>query len=660
MLGLGSNTQLGIGIAVGLDDRFSSKAKQLNTELVAMRKNASSAINGAIRDYRNQAATIAAGAAAISYGMYNAAQEGAKFQHSINQIAIVGGKELGRSRKELSSFARDLSKEFTRTPQDIAGAMFENVKAGLSSGMENITRYQIAVSTATDEALEGIQGVAFGLISIMNAMDIPNTQFARISNAVTAAANASQASVLSLNESMQYFANTAKTVNIPLEETLALVAKLSQSGIRGSSAGTALSNMIQHLVNAVGPFGSKKTKKAFALLGLDPNDLKGMMDQGKIFDIISMVDKASARLGTTDKLSALNAIFGVRGEKALINAFGNADPTKTLEALRNQITQGVKDDISMKQARAMQNDLYSDMKFLSNAFHDFKIAFTQAAAPTLRVMLGVLTKVVKVFGYIADTPIGKVLIGVMTVMTPIIGILFAFRAALLTATLAIRTLTMSTGTTGFAGLVNGGLGMIGGIGMSKHGITRNVNGKLMVAAGRTVNYGGKIYKGGQLLPSSISSGLGSNLAGLLGGGISAAAGGWGSKITGILGKSLPWLGRIGGFALRWVPVVGWIWTAVEIIRGIFGLFQDSEKEKKRLDPVYTEYYKSLDAQLYGYTRSNNYYKNKHGLTREQQDQQTALNQQIVVNVDGRNVMDQRINQVTDAQFNSQLEFNLAN
>lgn len=495
MITLGSQSQLGIGIAIRLQDEFSGTASKVAASIKALKNDATSMITTQMRNYRNNAAAIATAAAGATYAMYQGIKAGAEFQHKINQVAIVGGRDLNRSRKQLSGFAQDLSKVFTRTPTEIAGAMFENVKAGLTTGLEQITRYQIAVATATDEILEGNQGVAFGLISMMNSMNLGYGQFPRIANAVTAAANASQASVTSLNESMQYFANTAHLAGLNLEETLTLIAKLSQSGIRGSTAGTSLSNMINYLFKNVGPFMGKRATKAWGMLGIDPKLVESMANQGKMFEVLEMVDKASKGLNMTDRKSALNALFNIRGERALENLFGDNDPNKTLAGLRNSIEQGVKSDVAMRQAKAMMNDAQGEMGLFTNALIRFKVAFTEAAGPTFRVLLSIGTKLIGVFTAILKNPIGKVFAGIATVVIPLIGILFAFRAAALTAAIALNGFAMTSRVGGFSNLLGAGLGMWGGNFLSGKGIARNVNGRAIVAAGQSLNIGGKIYKG---------------------------------------------------------------------------------------------------------------------------------------------------------------------
>ena len=64
MLSLGSNAQLGIGIALKLHDQFSPGARAANQTLKELQKNSLNAIASQARAYRDGALGVAAGAAA--------------------------------------------------------------------------------------------------------------------------------------------------------------------------------------------------------------------------------------------------------------------------------------------------------------------------------------------------------------------------------------------------------------------------------------------------------------------------------------------------------------------------------------------------------------------------------------------------------------------
>jgi TP901 family phage tail tape measure protein len=653
MFGLGSQSQLGIGIALSLHDNFSAQAAKINQQLIQMRKQSTSALGAAVTDYRNRAAGIAAASAALTYGMYNMAEQGAKFQHTINQVAIVGGKDLGRTRAQLTAFANQLSQTFARDPQEIAETLFENVKAGVTKGLTEITKYQLAVAASTDEALSGPGGVGEKLLGTMNAFGLKMgdvyeaggqkmSQFARVANGVTAAANATMASVNNIGEAMQYFGASASQSNISLEQALTLIGKLSQSKIQGSSAGTALMNMTQQLMNTVGPLASKKKLTAIRMLGIDPNHLRGMIDHGHMYDALELVDAQSRKLGIAERGSILNRIFNNRGGRGIANAFLGGD--KSLSSIRSEIEKGIVGDVAIKQSKAMTNDLYSDMNKLHAAFTTLKADVARALGPSLRTVLGWLGGVTRVLGAILKTPVGSVLANLALVATSVVGVMFAFRAALLTTTIALRGFAGASSVGGFGSLFRGSLGMIGNAGMGGLGgqISKNASGRWMVNAGQTITHGGKIYKGGQLLPSSFLTGIG--LAG------SGGAAGVGSKLAGYLGKAAPFLGRAMGFMGELLPVVGWVIAGVTVTQAIYDLFKKSEakKDKAPLDPVFQAYYRNLDNQVLGTFMSKDWY-NK---SQQARADQLHLNQNLILNVDGVGAMNQNLQKsVALTQFN---------
>lgn len=684
-ISLGSQAQLGIGIAISLNNQFSRHANQINQQLVQMRKNAHAALTATAREYRNQALAVAGIAAGISVGLISFAKEGAAFQHKINQTYIVGGRALGRNRKDLEDYSRQMSRVFTRDPKEVATVLFENVKAGVGKGLEEVTKYQTAVATATDEALGGAEGVGEKLLGIANAMGLrineqidiggkKMSQFARVSNATTAAANATMASVYSIGESMEYFSNTAAIAGMTLEQTLALVGKLSQSKITGSAAGTALNNMVQQLINSVGPFMTKKKSKAWGILGIDPNQIEQMINQGNIFEALSQVDQRSRGLSRTDRLNVFNALFNMRGQRGMVNAFMGGD--KSLADIQKEIESGVRGDVAMVQSKKMMNDLEGDFKFWSNAMAEFKIAFTKSIEPAMRVGVKMATNILRVVTAVVETPVGKFFATLLAVTAPIVAIMFAFRAAVLTATLALRTMGMGAQVGGFRGMAAGLLGGFGGMmtGVNgKGGVGVNKAGRFYVMAGQTATHAGKTYKAGQILPKSFQMGgagtgfnLGSSIGNFFGMGSMAAANTASSTaIVGTLGKIGSWAGKIASFGLKWLPVVGWIWTAVELLRGIFGNSEDEKRRDKPADTAAMTYWKNMNE--YMATRE---FENASGTSylsklsagkfitpKDANGNPIMLNQNINISVDGQNTLLQNIKKQMDFQSASSSDLN---
>ncbi len=635
ILGLGANTQLGIGIAIALEDRFTSQAKRVATSLQNLKDKSHDMMMSSIRDARGRYAAVATGAGFATLGMYNVSKEAASFEHQLRQIEIVGGRALGKTREELAGMAFDISKAYGIDNRDVASAMFENIKAGLRTNLKDITNYQVAVATVAGEALEGEQGVAMGLINIMNSMKLNTSEFPRIANAVVAAANASTASVYNLNEAMQYFSNTAHVMGMNLEETLALISKLSNSGIKGSAAGTALNNALTQLSKSVGDFAAPSKTKAWAAIGLNPKDIAALVNggQGGILDMIDLVQKATAGLSRTDRIGILNTLFNVRGQRGMINLFGydeqgnevrnkQGDPV-TFRQLLKEIQGGVKGDITKTQAEAMADDFWVDIKKAGIALRELGYEFYNAIRPILRVGFKVFTKAVNAITWIASTPLGKVLGGLLAVVIPSVAIFAGLRAAAAAATLALSSFATMMRVGGFSQLLSGGLGSVMGRGgwfgntpTRSRGFAAafNSNGKPYVPKGHFINLGGKLYQGGNLLPTQGynwkvpggGAGFGQALSnaiipGLMGASAmnaGAAAGGAGATMS-FLGRAASWLPRIGGIALRFIPYLGILASLYSVGEALFSLFKSDKDERKRArEPIGDLFYQQLLSQDY--------------------------------------------------------------
>lgn len=681
MIGLGSQSQLGIGIAIQLQDQFSATADRVAKRLHQLRSQSRSMVDSAIRQHRDNYAMIAGAAGAVTLGYYRMAKAASEYGHKINQVDIIGEGKIGRTKKQLSELALGLSRDFATMPVDVAEAMLENTRAGVTKGMDIVTKYQLAVSKATGE---NVQSVSENLLGIANAMKIPLDQFGRVANATTAAANASMASVYSIGESMQYAAFTAQQFNIPMEQTLALVAKLSQSNIKGSSAGTALNNMILYLGAATSSMATKKQVQMFQMLGLDRGKLKAMMDQGKIFEAIATMDEAMSKIAPSDRVKMLANITNMRGARGMMGSWGSTDPSKSLRGLLASIQGGVNKDVAISQSRRMMDDPYTQFLRVQVAWEQFKIKFIGATAPMLMKILGGAEKFVNFMGKVANSPIGSVLGSVIAVGAPLVGVFFGLKAAALGLTLVFRRMQ----GIGFGSLFGAGLGMMAGRaprwiqykGIKGSGtnpyyqsvmgsVNQNKAGRFYVAPGQTFTYGGKQYNAGQLLPRSfqvtskpswgapLKSPAGMMMgASLIGTGTTATnsfLGKMGNTVGGSVGnKILPTLGRAAGFLGRLLPIVGWgvtIWSIYDLLK--------SDKDKNE-DPEWLRQKAVMDESLFSYLSPGLAKMYGSPVFQMAKDETNGrLQQTIQINIDGQLAMKRQLDQAMN-NYQNYMQFNL--
>lgn len=646
MFGLGSSSQLGIGIAVTLNDQFSGQAAKVNASLLAMKKNANSAVTGAMRDARNQSAAIAAGALAATAGLVSMVKSASEFDHAINQVFITGGGKLGKTRKQLQEFALTLSKSFSMEPLQIAGALFENAKQGITDGLEEITKYQIAVAAATDENIGGNRGVAANLLNIMNAMDLGIDHFKDVANGVTAVANATQASVYSIGESMQYAAFTAHQFNLPLATTLAMVGKLSQVGIQGTSAGTGINNMLTQMAKGLGPFQSKKQLAAWRMLGLNPKEITAMANSGNITGVISAVSTASSKLTPIQKGSIIPQAFNMRGTRAIEGLFDSKNGNKTIGSILQEAQAGIKGDIAMKQSTAMMNDMFSDFKFFTNALKRFGIAFLDSAGPLLRVIMHAAVATLRVVSAIISSPIGSIFAGIVAVVIPVIGVMFLFRTALFAATIALRGIAGTASIGGIRGLLGGGLNLAGMARFGNNSVVKNKLGSLMISPGTVSSFG---QKGGQMLSTASVAAWNINKSRVLGGMGAVAEGAAGAGLMGTIGLVLG----------RAIPILGGILLAVEVLK-MLGLNTEAKNEHKNSRAM-NDYYRSIDDAYLGRSSNDSYYNKMQQSSTDyimNGKRNQSLEQNINISIDGSAGTSQTLSQKLDDSISKDVQFNL--
>lgn len=669
MIGLGSNTQLGIGIAVQLHDQFSRQANAINRQLVQMRKNSHTALTAAAQEYRNNAMNIAAGAGAMTYGMYKVVEEVSRFDGKIQQAMVLGEGKIGMNRKQLEQAALSISNALPHTATDIADAMTENIRAGVRSNIDILTKYQAALATAAKENLQGEGGVASITQQIMSSYQFSTNSLKdiqRVTNGLLVAANSSRASVYSIGEAMQYSAFRARTLNIAYEDQLAMIAKIAQSGIDGSSAGTGLNNYLTQLAKSLGPFATPKQLQAWQMLGLNSKEMKNLADSGQIIKVVEAIAQATQGMRPTDVSGILTGIFNLRGDRGLEALFGTDMEGRTVADFAKSIKEGRKADLVMKQSTAMMQSLDNQILLAKNAFFEAKATFTDAIKPVFLVFLQTLTKLAQWGSKILKSDVGGFLAKVAAVLIPLVGIVFAFRAAVLSATLALRAMSFASAggvAGGWRGLAGGLLGSAGGnaiMGALGGAAVRNKNGMLTVAKGQTVSINGRTFKGGQFLPRN----MGGAGASILANGASIAAGGSGllGRAGASITRAMPWLARMGGVAVRFLPYIGILASVTMLLKGIL----DSNKRREYLEKnginntdINALYLKHLDTRLLGYSQSPDWYKeNGTSMAEKAGMGKTELKQSLNIFIDGVPYFHKMLPQTLDQNISTQMNFEI--
>ena len=247
--------------------------------------------------------------AAISNSFTQAIKQGAEFEQRLAAIRYLGG-ESAQSVGQLAQEALQLSREGPVGPVEVATALKTLSLAGL-----NAREQLAAIKPTLNFAIAGelpLEKAAESLVSISSAFGYTAEGFGSVGDVISKAAAISMSSVESMTESFRQASTVAQQYGVTVEDAATSLALLSQVGIRGSAAGTAMRNMYNELMGT-----SKRARKVLEeTLKVDVID-NGTKAMRPLLDIMQDMAGALSKMDFESQQKALQALGNERGLKAL-------------------------------------------------------------------------------------------------------------------------------------------------------------------------------------------------------------------------------------------------------------------------------------------------------------------------------------------------------
>lgn len=377
---------------------------------------------------------VAIGTAAIRTGM--------DFEQSMNRVSAITGT-TGKGLDALTDQAIQLGADTAFSAKEAAEGMQFLGMAGFRTNeiMDALPgTMDLAAASATD--LGTSADIMSNILSGFGANADKAGKFADVLAKTTSSANTD---MQQLGDAMKYVAPVAATAGVSLEETAAVIGKLSDAGIQGSMAGTTLRGSISALLNP-----TPKAKKALEALGVSATDGSGNLRS--MVDIVDQLAKSGA--DTADYMN----IFGQRagpGMAALVQAGAPA-----LAGLQKELENA--GGTAEKMANTQLQGAAGAMEQLSGSIESLSIAFVNSGVldffadivTRLTEFVNKLTqtspqimKYVAVFAVLAAA-IGPVLIVtgmLITAVGTIVGVFAGLTAAVLAPIAAFTLLAVGVG-----------------------------------------------------------------------------------------------------------------------------------------------------------------------------------------------------------------------
>ena len=250
--------------------------------------------------------------AAISAPLIGVAAAGLKaaagFEQSMNMLQVATNA-TEQSMQALQSKALELGAETSFSAGEAADAMLELAKAGMSADQT-----MQAIGGVMDLAAAG--GVALAdaatiTAAALNAFHLPASEAADVANLLAAAANASAADITDLSQGLQQGGFAFGAAGQQVDDLVASLAILTNVGLTGSDAGTALKNAMMRLMNP-----TKKAAELMDELGINAYDAQGNMLP--FADVIEEINQGTKDMTQEQRNAALSTIFLSDGMKAFI------------------------------------------------------------------------------------------------------------------------------------------------------------------------------------------------------------------------------------------------------------------------------------------------------------------------------------------------------
>lgn len=287
------------------------------------------------------------------------------FEQASANLAAVLGTTRGNI-QDMTASAVEMSKVYRYTADDVLNLQTILARFGFTKQeVDASTASIIQLATATGSDLEQAAKLT---ASTLRAFNMSATESGRVASTLAVATTKSALDMETLATTMPYVSNVAHTFNLSLEDTVALVGVLADSGFKASQQGTGLRNVL-------GKIADSSSKLSNALGG----NIRSLEDIQKAF-----IKLREEGLSTAD-------IFGLTDQRVAAAFARLLSGAEDLTVLRDKITD-VRDEMQ-KMIDEQLSTTATEFDRLSNSWDAFSISLSDSMNPLGKVA-GALKEVV--------------------------------------------------------------------------------------------------------------------------------------------------------------------------------------------------------------------------------------------------------------------------
>lgn len=366
---------------------------------------------------------------ALAAVFYKAVDAAATFERKMDFFGAVSNATADQMDK-VSAKALQLGQDTIYSADQIADSFVELGKAGVSADsiINGVGDAVAHLGAAADIPLVQASDI---ITAAVQTFALKASDAVHVADLLAGAANASIVEVEDLGVSLKYVGGIASSVHVPIESVIDALSLLGKAGIRGSTAGTSLRQIMVSLTGT-----SKKAKAELKDLGIITKNGTNLFVNQKgqikpLAEVFQILQDHTKGLTEAQRLAAFKVIFNNRA-LAAANILTRAGASG-FAAMNKEIGKTTAADVSAKRL----DNLSGDIEILRGNIETF---FIKAGTPFqgfLRTIVQGITNVVQVFanlpsgvqtGIFAVIAIGAALLLVMGTINLFIGTALSFAA----------------------------------------------------------------------------------------------------------------------------------------------------------------------------------------------------------------------------------------
>lgn len=373
---------------------------------------------------------LGAGAAAVKMGN--------DFEAQMSRVQAISGA-TGEELKKLNDLALQLGADTAFSASEAAEGMENLASAGFSvneitqamPGLLDLAASSGAdLATSTEIAASAIRG--FGLEA---------SESGHVADVFAKAAADTNAQVEDMGEAMKYIAPVANAMGLSIEETAAAIGIMSDAGIKGGQAGTALRGALSRIASP-----SKEAAEMMDQLGLSFYDTEGNMLS--LEGIVGELEQGLSGLTQEQQNNALITIFGQESLSGMLTLMQRG--TGDLNSLTTSFEDA--DGAAKDMADTMLDNTKGSLEQLSGSLETAGIKIQQILEPAIRNVIDSITGLVNKFNEMDEGQQRTILmiagivaaIGpVMLIIGKVIGLIVRIGSAVSTASGLLAGLGLS-------------------------------------------------------------------------------------------------------------------------------------------------------------------------------------------------------------------------